>query len=110
MMTTCASADFHQRDEVVVRLLVGWIIVALGSRVFDLAMVGHSVPPKLAPGVGGLSVIACGEQRDAAVASAILPGCHLVLSGSAQRGCKPRILRVRSAPLPLARAWPNPYS
>src|ERR1700692_4800666 len=47
--------DFHQGDEIAVRLFVSGVIVARCSRVFDLGVIGHCYLSKRHPGVGGLS-------------------------------------------------------
>ena len=38
--------DFHQGDEIPVRLFVRGVIVARRSRVFDLAVIGHTIVSK----------------------------------------------------------------
>src|SRR5271156_1175287 len=40
---------FQQRNEIAVCLFVRGVIVARRSRVFDLAMVGHRIPPHFVP-------------------------------------------------------------
>ena len=38
--------DFHQCDEILVGLFVSGVIVALCGRVFDLAVIGHTIVSK----------------------------------------------------------------
>ena len=64
------------------------VIVARRSRVFDLTVIGHTISPNVRTRCGGLSVIVCPGQRDGAVASLFLPGCH-----DAARGALPCMFR-----------------
>jgi len=107
IMTTAAKADFHQGDEAVIRLFVGRQIIARRRCVFRPRRDRPFRLSKPRTGAGRLSVIAAAEQRDAALARAILRRCHSRRCHKAAR--RNADARFRAAPARLAGAWSNPY-
>src|ERR1700733_13502055 len=87
----------HQRDEILIGLFVGRIIVAICRGVFDLSVIGHFDRSNLLTRCGGLSVIAATGQRDGPFTRAILPSRCVTTA-------------VPEGAPQLAGLRPNPYS